>query len=371
MVDERIKKLAKNLVEFSCAVKPGEKLLIESYDGCNPLVKEIIKATYAAGGQPFVWLRENEINRALQMGASEEQYKLLAEVDCSLMRKMNAYIGVRGGNNSSELNDIPMEKVELVDNVYATPLHDGIRIPCTKWCVMRYPSNGMAAKAKMSTEAFEDYYFSVCNLDYSKMDKAMQPLKKLMESTDMVHILGKGTDISFSIKGLPAIPCAGRVNIPDGEIFTAPVVGSINGVISYNTPSVFEGFTYENIVLTFENGRIVKSTSNDTERITRVFDRDKGARAVGEFAIGVNPFVTSPMMDTLFDEKIAGSFHFTPGRCYDECDNGNKSAIHWDLVCIQTPEYGGGEMYFDGKLIRKDGRFVLPELDGLNPENLK
>ena len=111
--------------------------------------------------------------------------------------------------------------------------------------------------------------------------------------------------------------------------------------------------------------------SNDTERINKIFDIDAGARYVGEFAIGVNPYITKPMKNTLFDEKIMGSFHFTPGASYDDCDNGNKSALHWDLVCIQTMEYGGGEMYFDDVLIRKDGRFVLPELECLNPENLR
>lgn len=222
----------------------------------------------------------------------------------------------------------------------------------------------------MSTEAFEDYYFNVCNLDYSKMDKALDSLKALMERTDKVRIVGKGTDLEFSIKGIPAVKCAGEMNIPDGEIYTAPVNNSVNGVISYNTPSLRDGFTFENVVLKFKDGRIVEATSNDTERINKIFDIDEGARYVGEFAIGVNPYITVPMKDTLFDEKIAGSFHFTPGSCYDDADNGNQSALHWDLVCIQTPEYGGGEMYFDGVLIRKDGRFVLPELECLNPENL-
>jgi len=229
----------------------------------------------------------------------------------------------------------------------------------------------MAQAANMSTEAFEDYYFNVCCLDYSKMDRAMDPLKALMERTDKVHIVGPGTDLTFSIKGLPAIKCAGDCNIPDGEIFTAPAAGSINGHITFNTPSLFEGFTFENIRLTYENGRLVDATANDTERVREIFERDEGAKGVGEFAIGVNPYVTAPMKDTLFDEKIAGSFHFTPGACYDECDNGNRSKIHWDLVLIQTKEWGGGEMYFDDVLARKDGLFVLEELKCLNPENLK
>jgi aminopeptidase len=186
-----------------------------------------------------------------------------------------------------------------------------------------------------------------------------------------VRLAAGGSDRTFSIKDIPAIKCAGKMNSPDGEVFTAPVRDSVNGVITYNTPSLYQGYTYENICLHFENGKIVEATANNTEKINKVFDTDAGARYVGEFAIGVNPFILTPMKDILFDEKIMGSIHFTPGRCYDEAPNGNSSAIHWDLVLIQTPEYGGGEIWFDDVLIRKDGRFVLPELEPLNPENLK
>ena len=286
------------------------------------------------------------------------------------MRECQAYIGVRAGDNSYETGDVPQERMRLYAQHYGNVVHGGIRVPNTKWVVLRYPVPAMAQQACMSTEAFEDYYFHVCNLDYSRMSQAMDALVKRMEATDQVHILGQGTDLRFSIKGLPAIKCAGELNIPDGEVYTAPVNGSIEGVITYNTPSLYQGVTFENIRLVFREGRIVEATANHTQRLNEILDTDEGARRVGEFAIGVNPYITSAMKDTLFDEKIAGSFHFTPGRCYDECSNGNHSAIHWDLVCIQTPEYGGGEMYFDGNLIRKDGRFVPEDLQGLNPENL-
>ncbi len=371
MTDERIKLLAKNLINFSCRVQPGEKVLIEGIGEVADLVKVLVEEAYKAKGVPFVWLNRPDVSRALLLGATKAQLELRAKIDAELMEQMQVYIGVRGGDNSTELSDVPADMLGLNAKYYSEAVHGKIRVPQTKWVVLRYPSPSMAQQAAMSTEGFENFYFNVCNLDYSKMDRAMDALKALMERTDQVHIVGKGTDLRFSIKGLPAIKCAGQMNIPDGEIFTAPVLGSIEGVISYNTPSVMEGFTYEKIVLTFEKGRIVKAEANDTARINRIFDRDEGARAVGEFAIGVNPYITFPMKDILFDEKIAGSFHFTPGSCYDECNNGNKSAIHWDLVCIQTPEYGGGEMYFDDMLVRKDGRFVLPELLSLNPENLK
>ena len=371
-MDERIKKLAYNLVNYSCRVKPGEKVYVH-YTGTDTaeLARQVIKEVYRAGGQPFIHFTYMRMQRELLLSCTEEQLKLMAEIDGLEMSKMDCYVGIRGGDNINELADVPSEKLSLYSALYTTPVHHGIRVPKTKWVVLRYPSPSMAQSAGTSLEAFEDFYFDVCCLDYGKMNEAMKPLVDLMNVTKEVRIKGPGTDLSFSIDGIPAVPCAGNMNIPDGEVFTAPVRNSVNGMLTYNTPSVFNGFTFENISLTFENGKIIRAEANDTERINRVFDIDEGARYIGEFAIGVNPYVTKPMKDILFDEKIKGSFHFTPGNCYEEAPNGNQSSIHWDLVCIQTPEYGGGEIWFDGKMIRKDGRFVIPELEGLNPENLK
>lgn len=370
-MDERVRTLAYSLVNYSCQVKKGDKVYVH-YTGAStrPLAKEIVKAVYEAGGLPFVHYTDPQLQRLQIMECTKEQMELMAEVDGLEMSRMDCYIAVRGSDNVSELSDVPAEKMAIYEKYYVTPVHHGIRVPKTRWVVLRYPNDAMAQLSGTSTERFEDFYFQVCNLDYSRMEQAMQPLIDLMNRTDRVRLTGPGTDLTFSIKGIPAIPCAGRANIPDGEVYTAPVRDSVNGTLSYNTPSVFQGFTYENICLTFENGKIVKATANDTERINRVFDLDEGARYVGEFAIGVNPYILSPMKDTLFDEKIMGSIHFTPGNCYEDAYNGNASSIHWDLVLIQRPEYGGGEIWFDDVLIRRDGRFVLPELECLNPENL-
>ena len=371
MLDPRIKTLSHNLINHSCKLQPGEKVLIEIFGDHTEIATQLVREAYAAGGYPFVHLRNHNILRSMISGASEENMELWADIDSSLMKKMDAYIGVRGGDNSSELSDVPDDKMEIYSTIYGKKVHGQIRVPNTKWVVLRYPSPSMAQMANMSTEAFEDYYFDVCCLDYSKMGREMEALISFMDRTDKVRIVSPGTDLSFSIKGIETVPCAGDLNIPDGEIFTAPIKNSVNGRITYNTPSLYQGFTYENISFEFKDGKIVSATSNDNEKINKVLDTDDGARYVGEFAIGVNPYITKPMKDTLFDEKIAGSIHFTPGKCYDEADNGNTSAIHWDLVLIQTPEYGGGEIYFDDVLIRKDGLFVLDELKGLNPDNLK
>lgn len=370
-MDQRIEVLAKNLVEYSMEVKPGDKVYVQ-YTGSStaPLARQIVKEVYRVGGTPYPHYSDPKMERELLLGCTEEQLNLMADRDCLVMSQMDCYVGIRGAENVNENADIPSEQMGMYGRIYTSRVHHDIRVPKTRWVVLRYPNDAMAQLANTSTEAFEDFYFRVCNLDYSKMGKAMKNLVDYMQRTDRVHIVGPGTDLTFSIKGIPAIPCAGECNIPDGEVYTAPVRESIHGTLSYNAPAVYQGFTYENIKLKFENGKIVEATANDTIKINEVFDTDEGARYVGEFAIGVNPYILHPMKDTLFDEKIMGSFHFTPGNCYDEAPNGNHSAIHWDLVCIQTPEYGGGEIYFDDVLIRKDGRFVVPELECLNPENL-
>lgn len=370
-MDERIKTLAYNLVKYSCKVKENEKVYIHYIgESTEDLARQIIKEVYAAKGLPFVHFTSTRVQREIILNTTEEQLKIMAEIDSLEMSKMDCYIGIRGANNVSELSDVPADRMALYEKLYSTPVHHEIRVPKTRWVVLRYPNESMAQLSNTSTEAFEEFYFKVCNLDYSKMNEAMKPLVELMNKTDRVRLTGVGTDLSFSIKDIPAIPCAGEFNIPDGEVFTAPVKTSVNGKISYNAPSPYQGFTYENVCLEFKDGKIIKATANDTERINKVFDTDEGARYVGEFAIGVNPYVLNPMKDILFDEKISGSIHFTPGNCYEEAPNGNISAIHWDLVFIQRSEYGGGEIYFDDVLIRKDGRFVIPELDCLNPENL-
>ena len=371
MKDPRIEILAKNLINYSCNIKKGEKVLIESVGLEVSLVTELVKQTYIAGGIPFVTIKDKEVDRALLMNATEEQLSMMAKYEASRMNDMDAYIGVKSGHNITELADVPGEKISMHKKIIFGPVHGKIRIETTKWVVLRYPNYSTAQSAGMSTDAFEDFYFNVCNLDYSKMSKAMDKLVDLMERTDKVRITGVGTDFSFSIKGIPVIKCDGKVNIPDGEVYTAPVKDSVNGVISYNCPAVYEGFTFENIRLELKDGKIVKATANDTERVNKIFDTDAGARFFGEFAIGVNPYILSPIKDTLFDEKIAGSIHFTPGNSYEDAPNGNKSAVHWDLVFIQRPEFGGGEIFFDDVLIRKDGLFVIDELLCLNPENLK
>jgi len=372
MEDPRLTQLAEQLIQYSIQLKPKEKILIEGNGTqSEPLISALIKETYKAGGIPQVRWGNKAILREYLMQATEEQIKLQAASESVIMKEMDAYIGFSALENFSELADVPQEKTALWMAHHFEPVHHQLRCNGTRWVVLRYPTAAMAQASNMSTRGFENFFFDVCNLDYQKMSRAMDPLKELMEKTEQVHLKGPGTDLRFSIKNIPVIKCDGHRNIPDGEVYTAPVRDSVEGTLQYNTPSEYQGITYDNIRFRFEKGKIVEATANDKKAINRLLDSDEGARYIGEFAIGVNPYILHPMKETLFDEKIAGSFHFTPGNCYEVAPNGNHSNIHWDLVCIQRSDYGGGEIWFDGKLIRKNGIFTLPELEGLNPENLK
>jgi len=371
MHDPRLNRLAEILTCHSTKIEEGEFVLIEGFDIPAEMVVVLIRAVRKAGGIPLVELKQNQIQRELLCRADEEGVKLMGRYEAYRMEQVQAYIGVRGSHNITELSDVPTKAMQLYQKHWLTPVHFDIRVPKTKWVVLRWPSPAMAQQAKMSTEAFEDFYFDVCTFDYNRLEIAIQPLKSLMESTDKVRIVSPKTDLEFSIKGIPVIPCAGECNIPDGECFTAPVRQSINGVIHFNTPTIYQGTTFTDICLRFENGKIIDATSNNTQKLHQILDSDEGARYIGEFSLGLNPYIHKPMLDILFDEKISGSFHFTPGQAYEEADNGVRSTIHWDMVMVQTPEFGGGEIYFDNRLVRKNGEFVVPELEGLNPENLK
>ncbi|QVK20034.1 aminopeptidase [Mycoplasmatota bacterium] len=371
MKDLRLEKLAKSLLNYSVEVKEGHHVMIRGDYEAKPLLLELIRECKRIGAHPYVQILDDEISREINLATKKERLDKIIKWTTPKYEDIDASIGVYADRNDYANVDVPVE-TKLLRAKKLRPLND-IIINTKKWVILNYPTHTLAHKAKMSYEQFYDYCMKVSLVDYSKMKEAFKPLAELINKTDKVKIIGPGTDISFSIKGYGSEPCSGECNIPDGEIYTAPVIDSVNGVITYNTPSANRGTVFNKVSLTFENGKIINSTCDgDNDKLKEIFDTDEGARFVGEFAIGVNPYITKSMGDILYDEKIAGSIHFTPGQAYlGPADNGNRSAIHWDLVLIQTEEYGGGEIYFDDILIRKDGIFVLESLKGLNPENLK
>jgi aminopeptidase len=374
MKDPRYSDLANLLVRHSCRVQSGEKVLVEATDIPADFTVELLRAIAAAGGVPVVETRIGAVTRAVLQLASDEQMKLIGAVERTRMEQVQAYVGLRGSHNITEQSDVPGERMALYEKLVWHPVHSEVRVPKTKWVVLRWPTPSMAQAAGMSTESFEDFYFRVCaGVDYRRMEQACKPLVELMDRTDHVRIVGPGTELSFSIKDIPAKACFGERNIPDGECFSCPTRDSATGTIQFNCETLYRGTVFNNIKLTLKDGKItsgVADSSAMTHKLNEILDADEGARYIGEFSLAFNPYILKPMKDILFDEKIAGSFHFTPGQAYDVYGNGNKSQVHWDMVCIQRPEHGGGEIWFDGKLVRKDGRFVVPELEGLNPERL-
>ena len=368
ITDPRLDQLAELLTGFSTSLKKNERVLIDAFDVPEAMVVALIRTARRRGALPFAMIHQARVTRELMRGAAKAQYAPHAGVELARMKQMDAYIALRGSGNIFETSDIPAADVQLVSGLMK-PVLDR-RVNHSKWVVLRWPTSAMAQQAGMSTEAFEDFYFRVCTLDYRRMAPGMKALADLMRRTDRVHLKGPGTDLTFSIKGIGAKECGGLRNIPDGEVFSCPVKDSVEGVLQYNAPTVYLGTSFDQIRLVFKQGRIVEATANNTRRLNEILDSDPGARYIGEFALGFNPHILQPMRDILFDEKIAGSFHFTPGQAYEDCGNGNKSQVHWDMVCIQRPDYGGGEIRFDGKLIRKDGLFLPKALQKLNPDYL-
>jgi len=369
MTDPRYTALARLLIDYSAGLKKGQRILLDVGDVPDEFSVELVRAVRRVGGIPIAEVRHSRLNREILAGTNEAHAKLVRDLELFRMRKMQAYVAVRGAQNASEGSDVPAARQSL----YARTLRPVLnyRVNKTEWVVLRWPTPSMAQAANMSTEAFENFFFRVCTMDYRKMARAAAPLCRRMARANRVHLKSPGTDLTFSIKSIGAQTCVGKRNIPDGEVFSCPVRNSVNGVIQFNTPTIYTGRRFENIRLEFKDGKVVKAGGSDTKRLNDILNTDRGARYVGEFSLGFNPHILSPMCDILFDEKIAGSLHFTPGQAYEECDNGNRSAVHWDMVLIQRPEWGGGEVWFDRELIRKDGLFVPRDLRALNPQNLK
>src|SRR5947209_15168366 len=371
MPDPRWDALAELLINHSTRLAAGELILIEGFDlDDTTLPRLLIKKAAQRKAAAIVELRDSRVQRELIRNATEAQRKAIGAYELERMRSVHAYVGLRGARNINEMSDVPADRMNLYNTHVLQPVHFDRRIKSTKWVVLRMPNPSMAQQAGMSTEAFEDFYFDVCCLDYARMARALGPLVAMMERAKHVHITGPETDLRFSIEGIPVIPCAGEMNIPDGEVFTAPVRDSVEGTVRFNAPTVYQGTSFDGVKLTFRGGKVVQAdcTGGDVEKLRRILETDEGASFVGEWSIGCNPRILHPMRDILFDEKIAGSFHLTPGNAYDEADNGNRSKVHWDLVQIQRPDYGGGTIAFDGVPIRVDGRFVPEELQALDPE---
>lgn len=373
MRDERLYSLARLLLTHSIQIQPGELFEINAGTAAKPLVKAIMQEAQKLHAVPLYKLEDDELERLFygfvdpsKPEQNEAAFSKILSYRKAYWDVVSAHVDIGVDENDAELSAVNPAAARAYRG-YMRPVRDTM-IDERRWVYLHWPTMADAQKAEQCYDDFFEFFINAALVDYEAMGKNMEPLVELMEQTDRVDIVGPGTDLHFSIKGIPVVPCFGQKNIPDGEVFTAPVKDSINGVIQYNTVATRFGKKFPNPRFVFKNGHIDEATcQGDTAGLNEMLDVDEGARYVGEFAIGVNNAVTKAIGNTLYDEKIGGSFHLTPGNAYDEAPNGNHSQLHFDIVCIQTAAMGGGEIYFDGKLIRKDGIFLPERLRALNP----
>lgn len=365
-MSEKLKELASLIVNYSIRVEKDERVLITTQSlETREFVSYLIEEIYKNGGVPCLKINDQILGARLAEKNNEGRIELLKKIQENEVELFDSFINIRYATNDYENKNVSGEMSKKLSQALL-PSSD-VRVNQRKWVLLNYPSLLDSYKAKMTSTEFMEFALRVMTVNYKSMSELIKPLKKLMDKTDKVRIVSPGTDITFSIKGMGSIPCVGEMNIPDGELYSAPVKNSVNGTITYNTPSPYQGRVYNHVSLEFKDGKIINATcDDDNEKLNEIFNTDEGARYVGEFSLGFNPEILYPMGDILYDEKILGSIHFTPGQAYKDCYNGNDSGIHWDMVLIQRKDYGGGEIYFDDVLIRKDGMFVLEELKPLN-----
>ncbi|MCL5019715.1 MAG: aminopeptidase, partial [Patescibacteria group bacterium] len=341
-MDIRNKKLAHLLVNYSTGIKKGERVWVDCIGTAPlPLLEAVVEEIAKAGGIPFYQMLNQKVTRRMVESGSESMWKELGEIDRQRMEKMDAYIGIRGQENIFQMAGVPHQKMMRYIKYYQEPVHIHQRVEHTRWVVLRYPNPAFAQSALMSDEAFENYYFDVCTLDYKKLSKVMEPLVRLLKKTNEIRLVGPGTDLTIGVKGMTWVKCDGKMNIPDGEVFTSPIKTEVNGTITYNTKTESDGELFTDIAFEIKNGKIIDAqcSSGNTKKLNQILDTDPGARYFGEFSFGTNPYITHEILDILFDEKIYGSNHLTPGNSYKECFNGNSSAVHWDLIIIGCDVY--------------------------------
>jgi aminopeptidase len=358
---------ARVIVHHALKVKPGAKVMIDSLDECEELIIAVMEELSGVGALPYrihesIRVRANWLKRA-----TKEEMDLWFDHKAAARREMDHVLQIRGQDNWYELAEVPPETLRYFGHLHIRMGREG-RKEGANTTIIRYPSKSLAQQGRMSTDAFTDLFFRLSTMNFRVLHREMEPLKAAIDNANDVRIVAPGTDLTFSIAGLTTNISAGTWNIPDGETAMGIVRESANGRIAYNVPSSHQGLVFHNIALTFRDGKVIEVEADEKDKVEAILDTDEGARYIGEFAIGVNPYLRSHMIDTLYDEKMAGSLHFTPGGTDS---NGTLSTVHWDIVQSHLPPYAGGEIYLDGKLWRKDGLFVDDALARLNPDTLQ
>jgi len=353
MVDQRIAKTAQILVEHSARVKKGEVVEIAGGPETAPLIQEIYRLCIKKGAFPRVEVGIPKLAYYYYHYASHEQLTNFPKIAHYIAHNTDAYIGLGGTTNTRELSTIPPKKLVLRRKV--TERINKIYLK-KKWVIFEYPTPALAQEADMSLEEFEDFVYGAVIQDWKKEEKRQTKLKKILDRGRRVRIVGKNTDIQFSIAGRQAIKSYGLYNMPSGEVFIAPVETTTEGHIEYSFPAIYSGKEVDGITLEFKKGKVVHfSAKKNVSLLKEMLAIDRGASYLGEFGIGTNYRIKNFVKQILFDEKIGGTIHLALGMAYEMGGGRNKSALHWDMIKDLRK---GGEVYVDGKIIQKNGKFV-------------
>jgi len=371
---DRLDLLAERMANYSLKLEKGERCLIAAGHSAMPLAKAFAEECLKVGAVPIVYFMDEELTRLFLASLPQNDDEILKEAIATYVDPINLMMDgvesvavIRSKDTDTPYQGATGKTLLAYQQKFGQLFHRFTNEK--KWVVLDWPTEHQARKANMPYAEFYKFVMDISLVDYAAMYQAALPAKAVLDAADRVHIKGPGTDLRFSKKGINTIIGAAANSYPDGELYTAPVKDSVEGYVTFTVPSIYMGQTFEGIRLEFSRGEIIKATcqGGDANVLNAIFQTDEGASYIGEFALGINPDVTRPMNDIHYDEKIAGSFHLTPGNCYNDAYNGNRSSIHWDQVCMQDPAHGGGEIWLDGELLRKNGIFVMEEFKALNP----
>lgn len=366
MVDPRIKKMANVLVNYSLQIKKGDLFVIQGSELAMPLIKEIYKEALRVGANPEVFLTPTGTKEIFFKEASEEQLSFVSPLRLHMIKSIDAILNIMGGYNTKELSGVDPKRIALnakankeINDIFNERVNSGD----LRWCLCQYPTHSGAQESNMSLDEYTEFIFEACLLNEDDPIKAWENVKKnheriidYLKDKDFIEIKSKDTHLKLRVGGRKWINCFGDNNFPDGEVFTAPIEDSIEGHIRFSFPGIYMGKEIEDIRLTFEKGKVVKAGAAKGEDLLHaLLDTDEGARYIGEFAIGTNYGIKKFTKNMLFDEKIGGTIHLALGNAYGESGGKNKSVIHWDMLCDMKD---GGEIYADGELFYKDGKFL-------------
>jgi aminopeptidase len=366
MADPRVEKLAKLVVNYSIYCKKGDMVLIGAPPAAEPLALEMYREVLRAGGNPILNATFERANEIFYEEASAEQLGFSSPFRKFLNQNLDATIGISADGNTRATSNVDPKKMACASaagmdakDIFSKRSAAGE----LKWCGLVYPSNGLAQEASMSLSEYENFVYGACLVDrpdpiaeWKKVSVKQEKMVRYLDKVSKMEFYGEDTELTMSVKGRKWINSDGKHNMPSGEVFSAPVEDSVEGRIRFTYPGIYQGKEIEDISLFFKKGRVVKATAaKGGELLQALLTIDDGAKRLGEVAIGTNDGIKRFTKKILFDEKLGGTIHMALGSAYLECRAKNRSAIHWDLIKDMKK---GGEIYGDGKLIYKDGKFL-------------